>query len=175
LSSSIGTFCRDRGGFSLVELTAVLVILAIASGAAVLRYQSSLESARIDSAAERIEQLDRRSRAYARGQGQGVLVGLDLSAGRIWCQDRDGRRLPWSLELGEDLRLAEAAVAGESSSIGSISLLISRQGLSPTYAVCLEDSQGRRRWIAFAGLTGQIWHPQGRPELSRLLESEDRP
>lgn len=153
----------------------MLVILAIAAGAAALRYQSSLESAKLEDVADRIEQLDSRGRAYARAGGQALLIGVDLSAGRIWCQDETGRRLPWEVQMPENLRLAQASVASDRSSIGSISIPISRQGLSASYSLCLEDSRGRRRWITVAGLTGQIRHPEHRPDLAGLLGREDRP
>lgn len=164
-----------KRGFSLVELTAVMALLAVLAASATLQYQSVLARSRMEDALGRLEQLDRQARAYASGHAESLVLGLDLSAGRLWCQDASGRDMPWGVDLPENLRLAQAVLASGPFSSGTASIPVSPQGISRSYAVCLEARNGRRQWIAIAGLTGQIWHPEAEPTFSVLREGADRP
>jgi hypothetical protein len=83
--------------------------------------------------------------------------------------------LPWGVDLPEKLRLAQAVLPLGPTSTGAASIPVSPQGISQSYALCLEASDGRRQWVAVAGLTGQIWHPQTQPNFSVLLGERDRP
>ncbi len=167
--------CSKQHGFSLVELTAVMALLAVLAAAATLQYQSVLARSRMKDALGRIEHLDRQARAYAARRSESLVLGLDLSAGRLWCQDASGQDLPWGVDLPENLRLAQAVLASGAASTGSASIPVSPQGITRSYALCLEAKDGRRQWVAVAGLTGQIWHPEQEPSFSVLREERDRP
>lgn len=66
------------GGFSLMEITMVLVILSVAAAVAVPRYNRSITRYRVESAARRVVADLEYARNHARQTSQTVMVEFDL-------------------------------------------------------------------------------------------------
>jgi prepilin-type N-terminal cleavage/methylation domain-containing protein len=147
----------NRRAFSLVELTVVLLILAIMAGAVAVSARGPLRKVGIERTVDEIIAFDRLTRQYARQQDRAIRLLVDLSAGELRRTDEEGRG-----ELGEPLRLASGysvarlRLAGQDIASGQVAISCSALGLTPTYAVLLEGAGGRRQWVLVAGLSGQI-------------------
>ena len=73
--------CRNRGGFSLVELIMVLVIIAAVSAIAIPRYANSYTRYRVEAAARRIVADLSYTRSEARGTSSATTIIFNLGAG----------------------------------------------------------------------------------------------
>lgn len=162
---------RPRG-FSLIEVTMVVLILAIAAAAVALNVRAPMANVGMRGCIDQVVSFDRLTRAYAREQDRAVRLWVDLGAGELRRTDEEGRdQLGQSLRLPRDYRLTDLRVAGRSAGGGSMALACSAQGLTPTYAVLLEGPGGRKQWLLFAGLSGQAWEAKDEREIEGYFEA----
>lgn len=75
---------RARGGFTLIELIAVLIIIAFASALAVPAFRSFVEPDDMTKATRRIEALFRLARDSAVHSGAPVTVVIDSVSSKVW-------------------------------------------------------------------------------------------
>ena len=158
-----------KSAFSLVELTVVLAIAGIAAGAVALRLARPLGIARMADALSSIRDFDLSTRSAARSQDRPLRMVADLDGGRLICTDeRGGPSGGPTLALSPGSRIERFLVGGQDRYGGEAAVLYSRQGLTPTYAYCLQ-SQGRRQWVAVAGLSGQQVLVENEQEAREIL------
>lgn len=159
-------------GFSLIEITAVLLILSIAAGAVALKSHVAIRKARMRDAAERVVDFDHLTRVYARRQDKPVRLLVDLSAGRISRTGRSGQDvLGAALDLPAGCTIMSLVLGEKSFTVGSVAIGVSRHGLSSTYALLLRDGAGREQWILFAGMTGEVLWPEDENELRQIVSA----
>ncbi len=163
---------HNRSAFSLIELTVVLLILAISAAAVALRIHEPLGRARLDELVAEIGEFDALTRRYARENDRSVRLLVDLGAGRMGRSDEGGgEELGRSLELPGRARIARLWIGEREIGIGAASIGCSRRGLTPSYAMVLEDEAGRKRWILVAGLSGQVIELESDEEVRNVLET----
>ena len=164
-----------RRGFSLIELTMVLLILAVIAAGAALRVQAPLTTARATEAVDRIRQFDRLTRAAAYRQDRPLSLIVDLSAGRLERTDQAGRSVSGDpLRLDGRCRIARLLVRDRALSAGRVVVPCSRRGLTPSYALAV-DTPGRRQWLLFAGLTGEMIQVADERQAEEILAAAARP
>lgn len=96
-------FYRKRtGGFTLIELIVVLVIIGIISGVVMVRYTSSLDSIRFRKTMTELVFSLRESRIKAMATGEPVNVIFDLHGGFCWDNDRKVFKLYPEIEIFTD-------------------------------------------------------------------------
>lgn len=135
----------------------MLLILAIIAGAVTLRSRSLLGRARLADLVDRIGEFDHLARVYARRQDRPVRIVVELDAGRLRRMDAaEAETLGEELVLPEGCRIVRLRVGDRTAWGHSVSITCSRRGLTPTWAMLLEDRAGRRRWVLLAGLSGQM-------------------
>ncbi|NQU74915.1 MAG: prepilin-type N-terminal cleavage/methylation domain-containing protein [Planctomycetes bacterium] len=160
-------------GFSLIELTVVLLIIAIAAAAVTLRVQQPMRLAQMREVLERMEQFDRLTRTYAREHDKAVWVELDLSTGRLSQMDESesGRATGQAFKLPKGYTICKLKFPGQDVSAGKAAVVYSRGGLGATYAMLLEDPQRRRRWVLCTGLGGQVLQFDDEREIRDILDA----
>ncbi len=159
-----------RRAFTLVELTVVLLILAIAAAAVTLRVHGPMRRARLDDVIAQVQQYDHLTRQWAREHDRPAQLVVDLSAGRLSRADEAGRATGSKpLELGSDWAITRLRIGREDVSGGQVSVHCSRAGLTPTYAMELTAPGGRRVWLLFAGLTGWAERVDDEAEVQDIL------
>jgi general secretion pathway protein H len=101
----------SSGGFTLLEVVVVLVVLAVAGALAVPSFRPPPAETALDEGAGRVAALFRMARTEAVRQGVAVQVVLDSASARAWVDVRDSAEAE-SLELpaGVTLHLPEARV-----------------------------------------------------------------
>ena len=160
-------------GFTLVELTMVLLIIAIVSAAVVLRVQGPLNRARQREVVEMIGQFDLTTRAAARQQDRPLQMLVDMSAGELRRTDGEGRELKVvPLRLPGDFRIETVLIRGAGSSDRRAVVPFSRQGLTPSYALALVHGD-TRRWLLVAGLTGIVVEVSDEREAQAALAAAE--
>ncbi len=144
-----------RRGFTIIELTIVLLILGIAAGAVGLRMQSPLRRAKTKDVLSAIVDFDRTTRSYARMQDEPVLLLIGSRGNRLERSTPDKtKKLGQRLELPKKWKIIRTLVGPQAKSGMTGEIRISRAGYSDSYAICLKDTNNKRTWMIITGLTG---------------------
>ncbi len=166
---------RGPRAFSLVEIMAVLMVMAVVAGAVTLRLEGPLKRASMRELVDSVAGFDRLTRVWARQQGRPVTIVIDMAGGelsRVALDNRDGTTAVGSaLVLPERFRVTEVRTALGRNQGGRMEIPCSRRGLSASYALCLQDDRGTRQWILFAGLTGQMIQVDDERQVQTIFES----
>ena len=145
-----------RGGFTLIEMMAVILLLAIALTAVTFSFSKSLHSARIAAASRDLVAALRYTRGQAIVKGQQEVLLLNLNDNSYVAPGKASVKLPADMTMR--LTTAEQEVTG--GNIGGIRFFADGSSTGGHISVL----QDRREWrINVAWLTGDIAldeHPQ---------------
>ncbi len=172
-----------RGGFTLIEVMAVVALLGLLAGAVVWSMTDEAKRWSREDAVGRIAHADRRARIAARRLGRPCVLRFDLDR-QVVCRvvfDDDGTEMPGhvlDLPVGHRIdrvvfaRAASSALvpggpAARGKESGVVDVACSTAGRSASYALRLVSGSGTAprgapagrgdgRWLVFAGLTGQM-------------------
>ena len=148
--------------FTLVELTVVLLVLAITAGAVALRVAGPMARAKVENIVGRIAQFDRTTRRHCISNDRKVRMVIDLGEGRLQLTDAGGRDLQGqTLVLPKPLKIAQVVLAEDETSSGIVTLSCSTRGLMQSYAMLVEGAGEREQWLMFCGLTGRVVEMDG--------------
>lgn len=95
-------YTKRTGGFTLIELIVVLLIIGIISGVVVVRYTGSLDSVRFRKTMTELVFFLRESRIKAMATGEPVSVIFDLHGGFCWDNNRKVFKLYPEIEIFTD-------------------------------------------------------------------------
>ena len=160
--------CTGPTAFTLIELTAVLVLMAVITGAAVVSLAGPRSRAVAADAAAQVSFADAQVRQAALGTDQPQTLLIDLQAGRLSRVSDDAPPVTL-VDLPAGVRLARVVVGAEATDFGQVRLPISAAGRSPSYAVDLSTPAGQR-WLVVAGLTGQVTPAADGADADAVLE-----
>lgn len=161
-----------REGFSLLELTMVLVIVALLAGMVALRMHGPTRQCTVAELTAQIVQTDLLAREYAVEQNRCVHLMMDLNRGSLCRMDEQERNeCGRSFALPRQYRFSRGFVRGEEIASGTTTVAIGPGGESPTYALLLEGPDSFRRWIVFAGLTGESWITEEDEPIQNMFEA----
>ena len=160
-----------RSGFSLVELTMVLLILGLVSAAVALNVRAPAAQVGMKACVDDVVAFDRLTRTMACELDRPLRLVVDLGAGQLRRTDeRGGAEEGRILTIPSGYRLTDLRLAGRSVP-GGAALNCSARGLMPTYAVLVEGPGGVKQWVLLAGLTGQEWKPKDEREVQDILRT----
>lgn len=143
-------------GFTLIEMMAVLLLLSLLAGAAVVGFAAPLRAARARQAVEQVGASDASARQAARRSGRDVELIIDLSEQQlIRRESREDTRGTLRTSLPAGFRIDQIRTGERVVSAGTISIRCSPQGLSRTYALRLVGPEFDQ-WLLVAGLSGQM-------------------
>jgi general secretion pathway protein H len=136
-------------GFTLVELIAVIVLLAIAMAAVTFSFSKSLQSAKVRAASRDLVAALRYTRGQAIVKGQQEVLLLDLDRNAYTAPGKGPVELPKGMSLR--LTTAQSEQTGENS--GGIRFFADGSSTGGHISVL----QGQREWrVNVAWLTGDI-------------------
>lgn len=152
-----------RRGFTILELSVVLALMAIMVGVATVSMNGRLRGAHADQALEAVRALDHRARHDARtGPGE-ITLRLDTRAGKVGVADhRDDETVVDEYILPEGLVIEDAWVLLDARLVRrkTLSIPIGPHGTSATYGLTIrsEDEDGGHTTNALlvAGVSGQF-------------------
>ena len=160
---------HDRSAFSLIELTVVLLILAIASAAVTLKIQRPLRTARIRDLTDAISHFDRLTRVAAKEQERSLVIVVDMSKGELHRTDDRARPLESiPLRVPEGLTIERVLIRSEEMVRGKAFIPVSRRGLTPSYALLVVGG-GQKQWVLIAGLTGEPAEVRNEKQVREIL------
>lgn len=145
--------CRGSA-FTLIELVAVITLLAVLAATTLVTVQDPLQQAQLKRAVSGIASVDRRVRAAAGGH-QGGELRIDLDRGQIYpvWASRRGPRLHY--QLPRSVQIDRARTRRQRADSGRLRLAVTASGLTDMYAVRLSTSRGHQAWLLVLGTTGQ--------------------
>lgn len=147
---------RDRRAFTLIEMMAVLVIIALLAMVAGLVLAGPASVARMSDVTDRIEQIDRQARDYAQRFDCPTQLTFNLTAQSITIQRTDDQSLVGrTLHVPAKYRIERIRFAGQSSDAGETLLSCSTHGSTPSYGLVIAGPQQRVCFLV-AGLTGRF-------------------
>ena len=145
------------GGFTLIELMAVMVILALATALVVPRLGGWIEPARLDLAQSRVLDCLAIARTLGRQTGASVALLYDVSGVRL--VPHSGAGDPVTFRFGGDVHIAYVEVAGtrRSPRRGDVVVPMRASGICPHHRIGLAlDGGGEGRVLEINGLTGAV-------------------
>ena len=174
-----------HGGFTLLEMVVVVLVLGLLSSVAVLQFGHLLGPAEMNDAADRLRHADAICRAYSRRFGRPVELTVNAKNSILMCRDSTEPAL-WNyrIQLPRGARIYKVWSSnsnGNSSDppagvtkYGEISIIFGSSGLSHSYAVEIgrhDARQGgnRSRWLFVAGLTGQVTEVPNEHDMDEIF------
>ena len=140
---------RRSGGFTLIELIAVIVLLAIVLAVSTLSLSKSLASAKVRSASKDLVAALRYTRGQAIVKGKPQVLKLDLDANSYIAPGKKAVSLPKDMVL----RLTTAETEQTGANAGGIRFFADGSSTGGHISVLM----GQREWrINVAWLTGEI-------------------
>ncbi|MCY2927478.1 MAG: hypothetical protein NT031_18980 [Planctomycetota bacterium] len=135
----------------------VLLILAIAAAALTLNFRPLVAQAQMSEVIADLGEFDRLTRTQATGHDRSMRLVVDVSGGSLRRLEAEGEDAAGrAMVLPPDYKLTRALVGRVDVAMGEVAIPCSGRGLTPTYALQLEGPGGRKQWLVFAGLTGQM-------------------
>lgn len=144
-------------GFTLYELVAVMVLMAIIAGTVAISVRGHVSNAQLETFLDRLETFDARARADARRLSQSVALAFDSNDQRVSQINADvayastGR----SFAVPHGVDIAQCKTANQASDRGMLQIAVSPFGQTDTYALRLDASGGRSVWLVVLGASGQ--------------------
>lgn len=162
-----------KRGFTLIELTVVLLILGIVAAAVTLKMAGPVSRMKLQDVVERVRQFDSHTRSYARQNDKALRVEIDLAENSIFRFDEITGQIGRELELPSGFNIEECRTITRQKSTDTTLLKYSSQGVSRSYALKLADKL-HSKWILIIGLSGEVVELEDEIEVQKILQSLSR-
>lgn len=164
-----------RRGFTLIEIMAVVVIMAIFATAAVVTLGGTLAGARMQDAVYRVKHFDATSRSFAQKFARPTEMVYDLTGGRFYRAKTDDRSdVSAAGRMPQRIAIDRVLVGRDSYPSGEAVVACSSDGRTPSYAVLLKGA-GRERWLVFSGISGYVTETEDESEVLDMFDLLRRP
>lgn len=150
---------RRAAAFTLIELLAALLLAALLAGGISFSLRATLRDAHAQDAAGRLTAFDALARENARRLNRPSELRIDPRSGRIMRRERSSdagdsvAEAVWDVPAGVSIEQV-ATVDGRTFGGEAVAVACSARGQTASYAVLLRGPGARRRWVLFAGLSG---------------------
>lgn len=169
----IVTARKCRIGFTLLELLIVLAMLALLSGAVVVRFLPMLQEVTLDDALRRAKELDRLARLRATGGGRPVTIVYDADARLAYYRDSNADGSRHGLIRFGSCDVSAHALAGGGRPGYLREVHCSPTGVSRSYLVQFKGAQGPAKYLLFAGLGGQVTELRDEKLVSEIFAAAE--
>ena len=169
---------RTRHAFTLVEVAAVTLLLALLAAGVALSFAGPLRSMRAGDAVERVRAFDATARLAARRSGREVEMTFDGPGNGLSRRDdpdgRDGGVVAYRGALPGGYRvdgvLQATADGPDADRRTSRVVRCSPAGRTRSYAVRVVGP-GLDRWLVFAGLSGQVTEARDETDVEAIFDA----
>ena len=156
-----------RNAFTLFELMAVLIVIAILAGTVALSVRGHIANARLETFLDRLETFDGHARRDARRRNDFAALLFDLNDKRIYRSMRDAPGQSLAVPLGVEIE--QISTNSQRSDHGVLRVTVSALGQADTYALQLRASSGRRVWLVVLGGSGQCLRFDRENDVEEML------
>ena len=149
---------RRRGSaFTLVELLAVLLLMALLATGVSLSLKGVLRDAELRNAASQLIQFDRLAREQARRSDRPSQLRFELQAGRVRNIDARTKTVQGrELQLPAGVAIEQVRTARQPRGGADAVVPCSARGQTTSYAVLLRGVGRQQLWLVVAGLSGTV-------------------
>ena len=147
---------EKRNGFTLLEMTVVLAILALTASLVAVNYREPVNNARLEHAFETIERLDQRVRQWCKANNSPARVTVDLDRGIFAVEQETGGPLSIpEAKIPDGMKLKELRIMGENRFGRDTKIPYTSRGTAPCWAYSISYSGNREKYQFIIGATGQ--------------------
>jgi prepilin-type N-terminal cleavage/methylation domain-containing protein len=158
-------------GLTLLELLVVVVILGLMTATVATRISGTLGPAALGQAVSQWDFTDQQLRLRARRSGKPLAMHLEIGTNRVECEfDGDDNSRSTVRSLGRGVRLNKIISGTREVTNGRAIICYTDRGTTESFAIELAGQRNARRWILFAGLTGQSTELPNESAACELLE-----
>jgi len=143
-----------RRGFTLIELSVVLTMIALFTAVAVVSLREPYQKIRFRNAIEQIDFWQTMQRKQCRRSRHSQVLVMDFDAQQL--RAGNARRPDQLLSFQGSIVVDQFMVAGATVNQGTPAIMMGTDGQCPTFAVHLTGPFQQTRWLLFAGTTGQL-------------------
>jgi len=181
---------RQRGGFTLVELIAVIVIVGLIAMVTVTRLDFLVPKYRLRGAARDVGSVLGLGKAHAASNGKDVYFEVDMARGAYWLlaafpKSTPADQLPstdvaarpleyqpiFAQTLPEGIQFTDVVLGDkDKTNEGRSRARLSALGSSTHIILNMRNDDGREISVRMNGFTGVISYADGRQEAEALLE-----
>tara|TARA_Y100000589_G_scaffold323057_1_gene357017 strand:+ start:678 stop:1223 length:546 start_codon:yes stop_codon:yes gene_type:complete len=165
-------------GFTLFELMAVILLLAIFAAAVRAPMTTMLDRITTRNSIEQIKSIDRLLRLEARRSGKTIQLHIDPLEGTFERTDSSEEQniIGQLVRIDEVCRIEQIRIAPESDDFDQLNAVIncSPNGATPSYALEIQTPT-KTTWLLFAGLTGHCYQLESEDELASVFDEISRP
>lgn len=145
-----------RRAFTLLELAAVMAIIAVVASSVLVRSAGRFRSANFDNVIDQFVFFDQLARRSAAGHEREIELTFNLNTGSVKRIDRSQKSESHSIRLPKGFRIIKVVTPRSKTTSGIVKIPLTRRGHTPTYAVQISGPSDQRRWYSIIGLTGQL-------------------
>ncbi|MAX25858.1 MAG: hypothetical protein CMJ19_15265 [Phycisphaeraceae bacterium] len=165
-------------GFTLFELIAVILLLAVFAAAVRGPVVDMVNRINTRNGIEQIKTIDRMLRMEARRSGNVIQLHIDPLEGVMMRTDSSDEQkvIGQAVQLNDSCRIERIRLAPQTDDFDELNAVIncSPDGATPSYALEIQTPT-QTTWLLFAGLTGQCYQFDSEDELASVLDEISRP
>lgn len=163
--------------FTLFEMLAVIMLLAIFAAAVRAPVVDMLDRITTRNAIEQLRTADRLTRQQAKRSGKRVTLHIDPLEGLLWRTDTtpDANPIGQRVKLPVQVTIDQIRIAPSRDDFDELNaeMNASTQGVMRTYAMQI-TTPSRQMWLLFAGMTGMCYELDSEEELANVFDEMSR-
>lgn len=160
---------KPRQGFSLIEIIAVVSLIAVVLSITSFRYVESFQAAQFRSTVERVVDFDFQSRRHAQSVGLPVRLSYELRDNTVdatrW---KNGTQFARKIRLGSECSITSIETVAGPAGEKKFAVTISKLGAAVTYAIEFANDR-QSTWVFFSGGTGKTIELDSREGVEALF------
>ncbi len=157
-------------GFTLVELSVVLVLVSLLSGTAAMMVRMPLAEAQRQQSVSQVQALDSLARRHARG-GNEIVMEFDRSTHVVRVVDSKKRGTISQMSLAGNLQIVGFRI-NRNEGITKQAITYDRFGTSASFAVAIGREGSEPKWLLVLGTTGQAYLDETKETVDAILARE---
>ena len=167
---------KRNNAFTLIELAAVLLVMALLAGAAVLALAHTINPRTLEDIYDQVARSDALVRSAARQAGSKQWIIYDLDDHTMQWQTATDQKPMMLMHCGTDSEM-EVQTSTQNFFSGQVTIEYSARGYTPSYAVGIQRPNESKRWMIFAGITGGLLRTGDEKRVEAVMQSlsSDRP